>query len=216
MKAFRILAALAFIGMAALLTTGCGGKHYFVDMPGMPVSTNAVGGGYGADRTIPIGSYYEVIHVGDPIVIVFAGPGTEASLPTHAETVKENGMITPPQVGLTPAAGKTPSQLQKELQAKYDVRYRNLTVTVRIGDRFYYVDGDVGKRGPQMWVAGADIVTAISAAGGFTEFAKKTKVRLTHPNGRSEVIDYNKAVLDPNYRFPVYPNDKIFVPRKFW
>jgi protein involved in polysaccharide export with SLBB domain len=61
-----------------------------------------------------------------------------------------------------------------------------------------------------------DIVKAISAAGDFTDFANKRKVRLTTADGHTKIINVRKAIEDPQYDVPVYPGDKIFVPRRFF
>jgi protein involved in polysaccharide export with SLBB domain len=61
---------------------------------------------------------------------------------------------------------------------------------------------------------------AIAAAGGFTDFANKRSVKLIRRDGRSQKVNYNKALahpeqpeLDPT----VFPDDKIHVPRRiFW
>jgi len=58
------------------------------------------------------------------------------------------------------------------------------------------------------------IVKAIAVAGGFTDFAKKTKVRLTR-GSHTEIINVEKAISDPRYDVPIFPGDKIFVPRRF-
>jgi len=58
-------------------------------------------------------------------------------------------------------------------------------------------------------------VRAISVAGGFTDFAKRTKVQLTH-NGKTQIINVDKAIRDPRLDVPVYPGDTIYVPRRLF
>jgi protein involved in polysaccharide export with SLBB domain len=57
------------------------------------------------------------------------------------------------------------------------------------------------------------VVKSISVAGGFTEFARHSKVQLTH-NGKTQIINVDKAIKDSRYDVKVYPQDTIFVPRK--
>ena len=59
------------------------------------------------------------------------------------------------------------------------------------------------------------IVKAISVAGGFTDFAKKTNVRLTR-GGHTQVINVDKANKDPRYDAPVFPGDTILVKRRLF
>ena len=115
------------------------------------------------------------------------------------------------------AAGKTPGQLQNELQTNYNTFYVNLTVTVVPKDRYFYVEGEVNRRGPCLYLGEADIVSAISAAGGFTEFAKKTKIRLMRGNEKVRIIDYNKALKEgATYKVLIYPGDRLVVPRRWF
>ena len=90
-----------------------------------------------------------------------------------------------------------------------------MTVTVKPGDRFYSVDGEVRNAGPKPYLGKTDVVDAIAAAGGFTDFAKKSKVQLIHPNGKKEIINYEKAIDDSTYNRAVYPGDQVIVPRRF-
>jgi polysaccharide biosynthesis/export protein len=211
MKELRKIAArwAGFLGivMVAVLFTGCqtpGGA--FAEWPGSDgtVGTTAQGGGV------------DILQIGDKVLITFASPGTSQTFLPHEEHIKEDGTITPPRIQPVKAVGRTPGDLQRELQKEYDKYYRNVTITVKAGDRYYYVDGEVTQRGPKTYLGQTDIVKAISSAGGFTEFARKTRVKLIHPDGRTETINYNKAIEDSSYNVPVYPGDKIWVPRRLF
>jgi polysaccharide export outer membrane protein len=158
----------------------------------------------------------DLFHVGDTVVITFSSPAAAQQMSPHEEKVKEDGYITPPDIGRIKAVGRTAGELQKEVQEKYDKLYRNLTVTVKPGDRFYSVDGEVRNSGPKPYLGKTDVVDAIAAAGGFTDFAKKSKVQLIHPNGKKEIINYQKAIEDSTYNRAVYPGDQVIVPRRFF
>jgi polysaccharide biosynthesis/export protein len=197
---------LGIVGVAALLA-GCQTQgEAFAEWPGS---------GGAADTTVQ-GGGVDVFHIGDVVQITFASPGTTPIFLPHEERIKEDGTITPPRIKPVKAVGRTPGDLQRELQEQYDYYYRNVTITVKAGDRYYYVDGEVTQRGPKPYLGQTDIVKAISSAGGFTEFARKTRVKLIHPDGRTETINYNKAIEDSSYNVPVYPGDQIWVPRRLF
>ena len=160
----------------------------------------------------------DAFRIGDGVVITFSGANgaEQAPIQPYKESVKDDGTITPPHLKPVVAAGKTPGQLQKELQAEYDQKYTNMTVTVIASDRFYYVTGEVRKPGPEPYLGETDIIKAISAALDFTDFANKKKVRLTRANGHTQIINVKKVLDDPQLDVPVYPGDKIYVPRRIF
>ena len=181
-----------------LLLAGCAGSITTDDSTGAPVGTNS----------------NDSFVVGDEVTIKFSG--IESPPTDHSERIKEDGTITMPLIFAVHAAGKTPGELQKEIHDRYLPFYRGLTVTVQDPPRFYTVGGEVNGKGPKEWSVGMDIIKAIQASGDFTDFAKKTKVRLIR-NGHTQTINYVKAVQDPeNYHVLIYPGDKIIVPRRMW
>ena len=152
--------------------------------------------------------------VGDLVTIEFSGPETPP--PSHSERIKDDGTITLPLIGSVKAAGKTPSELQNAIQEKYKPFYRGLVVTVHDLPRFYTVGGEVNSKGEKEWSVGTDLIKAIQASGGFTEYANETKIHLIR-NGKTQYVNYKKAVGDPeHYSVPIYPNDKIIVKRSPW
>jgi len=155
-------------------------------------------------------------HVGDMVTVSCTLPtgGTDGVIPDHSESVHEDGTITLQYIGPVKAEGKTTGQLQKEIHDLYVPKYfTDLNVTVRGAATYFYVDGEVVNRGAKEYPGDMSIVRAISVAGGFTDFAKKTKVRLTRGT-HSVTIDVVKAIKDPRYDVAVYPGDKINVPRR--
>src|SRR5262249_8761817 len=90
--------------------------------------------------------------------------------------------------------------------------FTGLNVTVRGEARYFYVDGEVGARGQKEYPGEMTIVKAISMAGGFTDFAKKTRVRLTR-GGHTQIVNVEKAIADPNYDVLFSPGEKIYFTR---
>jgi polysaccharide export outer membrane protein len=156
-----------------------------------------------------------VFHVGDAITVLCVPVSmTPDAIPPHSERVREDGMITLLYIGSVKAEGKTAGQLQKEIHDLYVPRYFNeLNVTVKGESAYFYVDGEVQNRGGKEYPGDMTVVKAIAVAGGFTDFAKKNKVRLTR-GGQSIIINVPKAIEDPAYDVPVFPGDRIYVPRR--
>jgi len=156
-----------------------------------------------------------VFYRGDLVIISFSSPGLPERKP-HEERVKDDGTITPPEIGSVKALGKTTGELQQELQKEYNKLYQNMTITVKSELRYYYVEGEVKTPGPKTYLGETDILSAISAAGGFTEFAKKSQVRLIRPNGEQVVVDYQRAIREPKHNISVFPGDKIYIRRSLY
>jgi polysaccharide export outer membrane protein len=195
---------LAFLAIlwAALLITGCHfGKPHFETPP--------------SDIAPPGAGMVDKFRIGDSVMISFSGSGPDFVLQPHKEAVKGDGTITPPLVGSVTAVGRTPGELQAELQTKYNALYRNITVTVLPADRYYYVSGEVRKPGPEPYLGEMDIINAISAAGDFTDFANKRKVLLTR-GGQTQTINVSKIINGSADRVPVYPGDTIVVKRRLF
>ena len=157
----------------------------------------------------------DLLRKGDLVVVTFSNI-PNPPLP-HQERIKEDGTITLPLIGSVMAAGKNPGQLQKEIQEAYVPKYyRNLVVTVRTEDRYYYVGGEVKLPNKYPYTPGVTVLKAIASAGGFTDFAARTKVELTRSTGKVIVIDCKKAQKKPSLDLAVYPDDRVFVPRRLY
>jgi protein involved in polysaccharide export with SLBB domain len=154
-----------------------------------------------------------MFHVGDALTVSGVTLNGEL-IPPHNERIHEDGTITLSLIGSVTAVGKTTGELQKEIHDLYVPKfYPELTVTVQGDQRYFYVDGDVRSPGGKEYPGEMTIVKAISVAGGMTDFAKGSKVQLTR-GGQTQIVNVNKAIRDPRFDVPVYPGDKIFVPRK--
>jgi len=149
---------------------------------------------------------------GDLIRIEFSE--TTRNLTPHEEVIKDDGTIFLNLVGSITAAGKTPGELQKEIREKYLKYYKQLAVVVQAPQRFFSVGGEVKSPMRQIYIGGMTVVGAIQSVGDFTEFANKRKVMLTRANGQNQVVDCIKARKDAKADLPVYPGDKIHVPRR--
>ncbi|MCI0536917.1 MAG: SLBB domain-containing protein [Verrucomicrobiales bacterium] len=161
----------------------------------------------------------DVLRVGDPISIRFSGVTVADPPASVEERLKSDGMLRLPQIS-TPikAEGKTRGQLEEEIYKLYVPNiYKTLTVKVGSEGRTVYVGGEVRIEGRVQYMGRMTVLSAITAAGGFTDFANRKKVQVTRgADGRKVPVNCIKAQRDSKYDVPVFPDDYINVPRRLF
>lgn len=155
------------------------------------------------------------LRIGELLTVTYSDLAT--SIPPFSGRIKEDGTITLTQNQDFVAAGKTVAELEKQIHARYvPAFFRNLTVTVVVQDRFFYVDGQVRSPNRLPYVGDITVLGAIASVGGFTDFAQPKKVQIIRANNRKEIVNCKKAKDHPELDVPIFPGDRIFVPRKIW
>ncbi|MCS7336920.1 MAG: polysaccharide biosynthesis/export family protein [Verrucomicrobiae bacterium] len=155
------------------------------------------------------------LRVGELLTVTFTD--VPNPIPPFEGRIREDGKITLTMNQEFEAAGKTIAELEREIRERYVPKYfQNLTVTVRAPERFFYVDGQVRMPSRQPYYGEITVLGAIAAAGGFTDFAQPKKVRILRADGKVELVDCKRAQRDARYDVPIYPGDRIIVPRRFW
>jgi protein involved in polysaccharide export with SLBB domain len=199
------LVALVLSLFAGCATTNSGGGY-------KPAGgTNAAQQAVAPPPVTSVGTF----NVGDLVIVTFSGL-SDVLIPEHQERVKEDGLITLPQIGEVRAEGKTAGELQKEIRSKYvDGRlYREgLNITVKGQERYFFVKGEVNRASSYVWAEGMTVLKAIASAGDFNDFAKRTDVTVTRVDGRQFKVNCKKAQNNPKLDLPIYPGDTIHVPR---
>jgi len=207
--------------LTGLLLAGCqsGSDNKFAEMPaytGVTGADTASGGstaGTNGAVTAAAMQSAEEIHPGDSLTVVFSD--TPQVIPPFEERVKDDGTITLLQNQSFKAAGKTRGDLEQEIRTRYvPSYYRNLTVTIKPQDRFFFVGGEVKAAGRQIYLGRMTVIKAIQSCGDFTDFANKKKVQLVRVDGTRHIINVPKAYIDPALDLEVLPGDKIHVPRR--
>ena len=197
--------------LAGLLFTGCSLLHSSEEPP----SAEPAGDVLGAQAATNILNS-DLINVGDSLTIVFSD--LPNSPPAFEVKVREDGTITLIENQTFTAAGKTRGQLEKEIRELYvPAYYVKMTVTIKVQERVFFVGGEVRNSGRQVYSGPMTVTKAIQSAGGFTDFANKKRVRLTRADGKTTLIINCIMIIEhPERDPPVYPGDKIDVPRRFF
>jgi polysaccharide export outer membrane protein len=199
MKNLRHITATLFTALALAFLTGC-----------QPFDNSAANNNHAAAVSNPQG---DVLNVGEPITVTFSDAPT--LIQPFEERIKSDGKITLLYSQTFDAAGKTRGDLEAEIRERYVPRYfKNLTVTIRTVERAFFVGGEVRMPGRYPYSGEMTVSKAIFTAGGFTDYAKRSKVLLTRANRQTLTVDSEAALENPALDLPVFPNDSITVPRR--
>lgn len=156
---------------------------------------------------------------GEQVVIRLAGvPQEDISQVSGSYTIDGAGNINLPYLGKIRALGLTQADLQNVIESSYKAKgiYSSPVVTVSGQmDRLVNIEGDV--RSPQRlrYTPDLTLFAAISAAGGFTDYADQTKVCILR-NGSRTIVNVKKIRQNIEADPAVQPGDQISVPRSFW
>lgn len=157
------------------------------------------------------------IGVGDQLEIV---TWKETDLSRDEIVVRLDGKISFPLLNDVQAAGLSPVQLKKNIEAKLKAFVANPSVTVTItnaASQRFYILGEVANTGEYPLVKDLTVLQAFALAGGFTEWASKKEIILfRRENGKEEVIqiNYKDIVKEKNFKQNVLikADDTIIVP----
>ena len=132
--------------------------------------------------------------------------------------VRPDGKISLPLLNEVQAAGLTPSQLRASLMAKL-VEYMptpEVSVIVReVHSNKISVLGEVRKAGRYEISQRATVLDAVALAGGFNDFARRTKLVIMRQEGTGTKripINYNRIVADEDDNVILQPGDIVVVP----
>jgi protein involved in polysaccharide export with SLBB domain len=159
------------------------------------------------------------LQIGESIQVELTGT-PEVVAPLNL-TISEKGTITLPRIAKPiTAVGLAPRELEAVIQSTYTPGiYKDVNVTVTIGPRYYYISGQINQtgNGKQLYTGHVTVLGAISAAGGFNDFAARRRVRLTWLDGTSYTENCLRARENPKFDLTVLPNDQVFVDKQtFW
>ncbi|MCU1241330.1 MAG: polysaccharide export protein [Candidatus Acidoferrum typicum] len=149
------------------------------------------------------------------IISVWKEPDISRTVP-----VRPDGKISLALLNDVQATGRTPMQLGSDITEKLKSFISEPQVTVivaRINSQRIFVVGEVPRTGSYTLLPNMTAVDAISSAGGFTPFAKRTKIYiLRKENGKMISIPFNYKEVVKNRRseqdVALRAGDRIVVP----
>lgn len=149
------------------------------------------------------------------IISVWKEPDISRSVP-----VRPDGKISLALLNDVQATGRTPMQLGSDISEKLKNFISEPQVTVivaKINSQRIFIVGEVPRTGSYTLLPNMTAVDAISSAGGFTPFAKRTKIYiLRKENGKVISIPFNYKEVVKNRKsdqdIVLKPGDRIVVP----
>lgn len=128
--------------------------------------------------------------------------------------VRPDGKITLPLANDVVAAGRTPTELRDAIAEALKSYIANPTVTVIVVETVppvIYVMGEVNSSGPQPLIGKLDVLQALSAAGGFKDFANTKNIKIRRGTQILK-FNYKDAVEGRTVPMLLHPGDTIIVP----
>jgi len=159
----------------------------------------------------------DLIRKGDSLAVRLSGvPANDQGI--YEVQVDESGNISMPYIGNIQAGGLTSVALKQRIESAYRERGIFPTCNIQIftrETRFVNVNGEV--RSPQRLAYTRDLTLAgaISACGGFTEYANRSDVKILR-NGQSYSANMKEILKNPTLDVPLQPNDVVQVNRSIW
>jgi polysaccharide export outer membrane protein len=153
-----------------------------------------------------------VLRAGDSFQLRLSGmPAEDAAAFPPEYTIGQDGMINITYAGQIRAAGLTQSQLERTIENRLvsEKIFRDPTanVIVQAGARYVTIGGNVRGPGRQPWSSDLTLLSAISAAGGPSDFAGR-RVNLIR-GGQVTTFDIRKLNKNPSEDPKLFPGDRI-------
>ncbi len=165
----------------------------------------------GENPRIPAATSAAQLRPGDSLTVALQGIPDPSS---HPVQVDEQGLISLPYIGTITAAGATTSELAQRIRETYIARnfYTAMDVSVSVTERYIYVGGEVTRPGRIIWTPDLTLAKAIQSAGGFTLYARETRVSLVRDQQAYD-LNVKLAQRNPAQDPLMMPGDSVQVPR---
>ena len=160
---------------------------------------------------IPAATSSAQLRSGDSLTIALQGVPDPS---VNSVQVDDQGRISLPYIGPLLAAGMNTGELAQRIRETYIAKkfYNTVDVSVSVTERYVYVGGEVVRPGRIVWTPDLTVAKAIQAAGGFTLYAKESRVSLVRDQLPYD-LDVKLAQRNPSQDPRLMPGDSIQVPR---
>jgi len=201
------------VRMARYRPDGTGRDWWEWNATNAVAATNGLAGGNGAEAHSEADIESRTLQRGDTVEIALLGIPEPKVL---KDKLDDQGYVSLPHIGKIKLEGKTPSEAKVLIKNAYvDGKiYLRIDVSVIAEAYVYYISGEVKKPGRYKWSADMTLMRAVTAAGDFTEYARKSRIEITRGDEKKRYDGIRIEALrdeDP----PIRPNDKIKVLRRW-
>ena len=162
----------------------------------------------------PRTSEYQVGPLDQLKVVVWKNPELSADV-----VVRPDGVVTLPLIGDVKAAGRTPSQIQKEITQRYAnfIRVEESVVSVgvaQVNSLSFTISGNVEKAGVYAVKSYVTLLEALATAGGTNKYAGNSAYIVRGTPSRKIPIDLKAASSGehPEQNLVILRGDLIVVP----
>jgi polysaccharide biosynthesis/export protein len=232
MNRYRATAGISMLAALILLVTGCtssgrGGSPFNTATHRLLYVTKALRSAAPMPMPLPreldkgvLPAYF--LEPGDTLLVQPANLESPVRLPAD-QVVLPDGQIELGAYGRMQVVGKTPEQVEREIQELINSQTRDAgPITVRLVGRqskVFYVLGEVNTPGAYPLIGRETVLDAIVAAGGLTDAADQSAISFTRPTMPEECrvvlpVCYREIVQvgDTSTNYQVGPGDRIYVP----
>lgn len=199
---------VAGVALLMLFLVGCGGSTPSVDY----------------EAPAPVEDQDYVIGAGDSLQVFVWGHDDL----TVTVQVRPDGAISTPLVEDMPAAGRTPTELARAIEAQLEEYVRSPTVTIILQqfvgeyERQIRVVGQAAEPQALSYRNGMTLLDVMIAVGGLSEFASGNKAKIVRrtPEGQETVINVrisdliNKGEMQQNVK--MLPGDVLIIPESMF
>jgi polysaccharide biosynthesis/export protein len=146
-------------------------------------------------------------------ISVFVYQGNEF---TGSHMIRPDGKITVNLVGDVQASGLTPEALALSIKERVKAYLNDPDVTVSVlavKSKKFLINGEVNKPGEYPLVVPTRVFQALVNAGGFRDFANKSKITIIHENNKRDTFNYKEVLAGKKLEQNIYlePGDIIVV-----
>jgi protein involved in polysaccharide export with SLBB domain len=133
------------------------------------------------------------------------------------DKIDDQGRVSLPFIGQLRIAGMSTSAAEALIERTYieEEFFVKVNATVVPEEQVFYIRGQVNRKGKFPMSRDVTLLQAISEAGGFTPFARESKIQITrHATGEIEFHDAKRISKGQDPNPVIQPNDNINVHRR--